>query len=92
MLLMDHLPECSIGSDDDYFNSWMIDECICDRLRACEQRVLEEAGDRVAAVFAGTWPGSPAYLLTLRHLRHSVIAAAMNDRTMLMRKSNAASE
>lgn len=41
---MDHLPECSIGSDDDYFNSWMIDECICDRLRACEQRVLEEAG------------------------------------------------
>jgi hypothetical protein len=70
----------------------MIDECICDRLRACEQRVLEEAGDRVAAVFAGTWPGSPAYLLTLRHLRHSVIAAAMNDRTMLMRKSNAATD
>ena len=53
--MTEHLPECPIGSDDDYFNSWMIDECICDRMRACEARVLREAQLRVA-VMPDPWP------------------------------------
>ena len=39
----EHLPECCIGNDDDYLNSSMVDECICDALRDCEARVLREA-------------------------------------------------
>ena len=53
--MSEHLPECCIGNDDDYFNSWMIDESICDRMRACEARVLREAQLRVAAM-PDPWP------------------------------------
>jgi hypothetical protein len=55
--MTEHLPECCIGSDDDFFNSWMVDECICDRMRACEARVLREAQLRVAAL-RDPWPTS----------------------------------
>lgn len=34
-----HLPECSLGGNSLY--EWM-DDCICDNLRACEQRVRVE--------------------------------------------------
>ena len=47
------------------------------KVREDEQK---NAGDRVCAVFAGDWPGSPAYLGTLRWLRKAAIAAAMDDR------------
>ena len=44
---MDHLPECVIAEISAHFISWMIDECICDRLVACEERVISAAVDRV---------------------------------------------
>jgi len=46
--MSEHLPECESNG----FVSWQIEECICDRLRACEQRVLGvawEASAREAA-------------------------------------------
>ena len=40
-----------------YFNSWMIDECICDRIQRAEERVIREAQLRVAAM-RDPWPYS----------------------------------
>jgi hypothetical protein len=41
--------------EDSYFNSWMIDECICDRIQGAEARMLREAQLRVAAI-RDPWP------------------------------------
>jgi hypothetical protein len=41
--MTEHLPECALAEDSGKFTSWMIDECICDRLRACEARVKDDA-------------------------------------------------
>lgn len=41
--MTEHLPECPGG--------WFDDPCICAELRACEQRVLNEAWVAVAAQF-----------------------------------------
>ena len=49
MLLMEHLPECAL-SDNTNWPSWEVDCCICDRLRACEQRVLDAAREAVVAL------------------------------------------
>ena len=49
---MTHLPECALSDNTDW-TSWTVDCCICDRLRACEQRVLDaafEAVERVASL------------------------------------------
>jgi hypothetical protein len=54
--MSEHRPECALG-DDEYFNSWMIDECICDRILAAEARVLLGAQLRVAAM-RDPWPYS----------------------------------
>ncbi len=54
--MTEHRPECSMG-EDSYFNSWMIDECICDRIQGAEARVLREAQLRVAAI-RDPWPVS----------------------------------
>lgn len=53
--MSDHLPECPLASDckHDYYDEPPIqcancgEECFCDRLRACEQRVRDE--ERVRA-------------------------------------------
>lgn len=44
---MDHLPECALSDNTDW-TSWTVDCCICDRLRACEQRVLDAAREAIA--------------------------------------------
>lgn len=51
--MTEHLPECAVSEDagEGNFTSWMIDECICDRLRACEARVTAAAVQRVGALF-----------------------------------------
>jgi hypothetical protein len=54
--MTEHRPECALG-EDSYFNSWMIDECICDRILGCEARVLREAQLRVAAI-RDPWPNT----------------------------------
>jgi hypothetical protein len=43
--------------EDSFFNSWMIDECICDRIIRAEMRVILEAQPRVAAM-RDPWPTS----------------------------------
>lgn len=48
--MSDHLPECPLASDckHDYYDEPPIqcadcgEECICDRLRACEKRVADD--------------------------------------------------
>jgi hypothetical protein len=52
--MTEHLPECIYAEGGDEFASSMVDECICDRLRACEKRVREREergnlGDRARA-------------------------------------------
>lgn len=49
MLLMDHLPECLAKPCDCRPRSVMCRcaDCICDRLRACEQRVLTAAREAI---------------------------------------------
>jgi len=54
--MTEHRPECALG-ESTYFNSWMVDECICDRIRGAEARVLREAQLRVAAM-RDPWPVS----------------------------------
>jgi hypothetical protein len=54
--------------------------CTCTYVARIREDEQNNSGDRVAQVFSGDWPGSPAYLVTLAHLRKSVIAAAMDDR------------
>jgi len=44
---MDHLPECALSDNTDW-TSWTVECCICDRLRACEQRVLDAAREAIA--------------------------------------------
>ena len=62
--MTDHLPEC-IHPQRDYPCAWCQEiycecPCICDRLRACEQRVLNEAREAVVALpmmkIAGNFP------------------------------------
>ena len=62
MLLMEHLPECAL-SDNTNWPSWEVDCCICDRLRACEQRMLDAAREAVAGLpeVAG-WTGELAII------------------------------
>lgn len=45
--MSDHLPECPVAPRRGTINP---SDCICDRLRACEQRVLDAAREAVAAV------------------------------------------
>lgn len=45
---MGHLPECPDSDDDWLANWWDAIPCICGRLRACEQRVLDAAEAAVA--------------------------------------------
>ena len=74
MLLMDHLPECPAGYVADLCTTDIdpvLQEpscnhcvgqgciCICNRLRACEQRVLDAAREAVAALTAGPQSGAP---------------------------------
>ena len=54
--MTEHRPECVMG-EDSFFNSWMIDECICDRIIRAEMRVILEAQLRVAAM-PEPWPYS----------------------------------
>lgn len=44
---MDHLPECVMAEISPHFISWMIDECICDRLLACRGRTWSEMFARI---------------------------------------------
>ena len=46
---MTHLPECALSDNTDW-TSWTVDCCICDRLRACEQRVLDAAREAVRGI------------------------------------------
>ena len=69
--MTDHLPECGYSPGQPGFggiNSGIPSTqpylapspCICDRLRACEQRVLDAARDAVEAVWADdpSWDGT----------------------------------
>ena len=47
---MTHLPECWLSEGK--FDA----VCLCDRLRACEQRVLDAAREAVAALQMGVLP------------------------------------
>jgi len=71
--MSEHRPECSLG-EDTYFNSWMVDECICDRIMGAEARVLLEAQLRVAAM-RDPWPITAPGTLQ----RSAVIAAIKGD-------------
>ena len=37
-----HLPECTFADNQQPFESYSLYDCICDRLLACEKRVLKE--------------------------------------------------
>ena len=53
--MTEHLPECWAKHESDP-EAW----CICDELRACEQRVLDAAVQRIEALlfpWPNTWPG-----------------------------------
>jgi len=71
--MSEHRPECSLG-EDTYFNSWMVDECICDRIMGAEARVLLGAQLRVEALLY-PWPTSAPGTLQ----RSAVIAAIKGD-------------
>jgi hypothetical protein len=45
--MIKHLPECVIAEKKAEFTSWMIDECICDRLQSCERRTWAEMIARI---------------------------------------------
>jgi hypothetical protein len=62
----EHLPECALAEDDQAFASWMIDECICDRLRACEEQVTAAALQRVAALVSTSESGWSSMKLVSR--------------------------
>lgn len=51
--MSDHLPECIYAPrnvDPDKGIEWGGSPCICDALRACEERVLDAAREAVAAL------------------------------------------
>ena len=48
--MTDHLPECPHAEPD--LNPGFLVMCICDRLRACEQRVLDAAREAVVGQIA----------------------------------------
>ena len=49
--MSDHLPECPYVPNGEWTDhGWVQYHCICDRLRACERRVLDAAREAVAAV------------------------------------------
>ena len=53
--MTEHLPECWAKHESDP-PAW----CICDELRACEERVLDAAVQRIEALlfpWPNTWPG-----------------------------------
>lgn len=54
----DHLPECSNSMIPDFHNERWI--CICDQLRACEQRVLNAAREAVDSMVIETVGNSAA--------------------------------
>ena len=54
--MSDHLPEC-LHDDDTYGLRGL---CICDELRACEQRVLDAAREAVERVSSLLQPLGPA--------------------------------
>jgi hypothetical protein len=79
--VMEHDPLCpweGSGEWEVVSSLGWCDECV--QIAGVREDEQAKAGDRVAAVFAGDWPGSPGYLSVLQHLRKSVIAAAMDDR------------
>ena len=54
--MTDHLPECIYAPeqfDTEQNIVWGWKPCICDALRACEQRVLDAAREAVAALQIG---------------------------------------
>ena len=55
--MTDHLPEC-IAADPEAISGAMW--CICDRLRACEQRVLNTAREAVERASSFMQPLGPA--------------------------------
>jgi len=57
---------CSMQVEEQFFCIHCMDECICERLRSCEQRAIAAAAQRVAAL--------PEY-----KLRDTCIAALKGD-------------
>lgn len=61
--------------------------CIARVLDAHESWAREDeraqAGNRVAALFAGDWMGTPAWLVAVKNLRHYCAAAAADDRSAI---------
>ena len=54
--MSEHLPECPVAAA----RPGTFTSCICGRLRACEERVLDAAVQRVEALlfpWPNTWPG-----------------------------------
>lgn len=74
-----HERECTYSRVIHYDDgSAEVDEsCICDRLRACEQRVLDAAREAVAATFTG-WCADPTTCTDYEHVcggRRDALAA-----------------
>lgn len=63
VLMMDHLPECrKVVGVDDNGTTWVRlgERCVCDQLRACEQRVLDAAREAVDSMVIETAGNSAA--------------------------------
>ena len=70
--MTDHLPEC-FGREPERFGS----SCICHRLRACEQRVLED--DVLAAAYHGEKGYAMGYAVALNAAEAAVEAIGRFD-------------
>ena len=81
--MSDHLPECPqiFGKPDWYCcedcDPGVWDDCICDRLRACERRVLEEEQSHLPAVLFGN--GDEKAVLQIRHMAYAAGVQAARD-------------
>lgn len=73
-----HLPECSLGGNSLY--EWM-DDCICDNLRACEQRIKAHEGcadaERLEGYDAGHAEGFNNGLVVGKQIRSAHDIAAL---------------
>ena len=61
--MTEHLPECIYAPEEFDFEQnivWGGKPCICDRLRACEQRVLDAAREAVRSMVIETVGNSAA--------------------------------
>jgi hypothetical protein len=85
--MADHLPECWAKHEDDP-PAW----CICDELRACEQRVRGEEQQRIEAALMSVGQHDAAWELAirdkaLREAREAVLGAVpLFDRFALGRR------